>query len=174
MRDLAQELKARIELRHIQVRDEAKIVGGIGTCGRELCCTTWMREFVPISMKMAKQQNLSLNPSKISGQCTRRCVAGEDREQIKDEQAALVDALCRRDTMEMLYLMEMWYRDVLVYSATGDAELVLNKDQLALLQSAGVSKPEGKIGAVEKARLYLERFLNEERVFRDLFFALAN
>ena len=65
-------------------------------------------------------------------------------------------------------------RDVLVYSATGDAELVLNKDQLALLQSAGASGPEGKIGAVEKARLYLERFLNEERVFRDLFFALAN
>ncbi len=98
----------------------------------------------------------------------------EDREQIKDEQAALVDALCRRDTMELLYLMEMWYRDVLVYSATGDAEFILNKDQMALLQSVGVSEPEEKIGAVEKARLYLERFLNEERVFRDLFFALAN
>lgn len=71
VRDLAQELKARIQLRHIQVRDEAKMVGGIGTCGRELCCTTWMREFIPISMKMAKRQNLSLNPSKISGQCGR-------------------------------------------------------------------------------------------------------
>ncbi len=71
VRDLAQDLKARIELRHIQVRDEAKIVGGVGTCGRELCCTTWMREFVPISMKMAKRQNLSLNPAKISGQCGR-------------------------------------------------------------------------------------------------------
>lgn len=71
VRDLAQDLKARIELRHIQVRDAAKMVGGIGTCGRELCCTTWMREFIPISMKMAKRQNLSLNPSKISGQCGR-------------------------------------------------------------------------------------------------------
>jgi cell fate regulator YaaT (PSP1 superfamily) len=71
VRDLAREFKARIELRHIQVRDEAKIVGGIGSCGRELCCTTWMREFMPISMKMAKKQNLSLNPSKISGQCGR-------------------------------------------------------------------------------------------------------
>ena len=71
VRDLAQDLKTRIELRHIQVRDEAKMVGGIGTCGRELCCTTWMREFIPISMKMAKRQNLSLNPSKISGQCGR-------------------------------------------------------------------------------------------------------
>jgi len=71
VRDLAHELKTRIELRHIQVRDEAKIVGGIGVCGRELCCSTWLREFKPISMKMAKRQNLSLNPSKISGQCGR-------------------------------------------------------------------------------------------------------
>ncbi len=71
VRDLAKELKTRIELRHIQVRDAAKMVGGIGTCGRELCCTSWMQEFMPISMKMAKRQNLSLNPSKISGQCGR-------------------------------------------------------------------------------------------------------
>ncbi len=71
VKDLAQEFKTRIELRHIQVRDEAKIIGGIGTCGRELCCTTWMKDFMPISMKMAKKQNLSLNPTKISGQCGR-------------------------------------------------------------------------------------------------------
>jgi hypothetical protein len=80
VKDLAFELKARIELRHIQVRDQAKLVGGIGTCGRELCCTTWMREFIPISMKMAKKQNLSLNPTKISGQCGRLmcCLAYEN------------------------------------------------------------------------------------------------
>ena len=71
VRDLAHELRTRIELRHIQVRDEAKMVGGIGGCGRELCCTTWLNEFKPISMRMAKKQNLSLNPSKISGQCGR-------------------------------------------------------------------------------------------------------
>ena len=71
VRDLAQAIKARIELRHIQVRDEAKIVGGIGVCGRELCCATWLTDFKPISMKMAKRQNLSLNPTKISGQCGR-------------------------------------------------------------------------------------------------------
>lgn len=80
VKDLAFEMKARIELRHIQVRDQAKMVGGIGTCGRELCCTTWMREFLPISMKMAKRQNLSLNPTKISGQCGRLmcCLAYEN------------------------------------------------------------------------------------------------
>ena len=90
VRDLAQDLKARIELRHIQVRDEAKIVGGIGTCGRELCCTTWMREFVPISMKMAKRQNLSLNPAKISGQCGRLmcCLSYENDQYSKAKKAS--------------------------------------------------------------------------------------
>lgn len=71
VRDLAHELKTRIELRHIQVRDQAKLVGGLGECGRVQCCCLWMKEFMPISMRMAKRQNLSLNPAKISGQCGR-------------------------------------------------------------------------------------------------------
>lgn len=71
VRDLAHELRTRIELRHIQVRDEAKMVGGLGCCGIKLCCATWLDEFKPISMRMAKRQNLSLNPAKISGQCGR-------------------------------------------------------------------------------------------------------
>ena len=80
VRDLAHELRTRIELRHIQVRDEAKLVGGLGSCGRELCCTAWLCDFKPISMRMAKRQNLSLNPSKISGQCGRLlcCLAYEN------------------------------------------------------------------------------------------------
>ncbi|MBI1317440.1 MAG: stage 0 sporulation family protein [Candidatus Hydrogenedens sp.] len=80
VRDLAHDLRARIEMRHIQVRDEAKMVGGLGGCGRELCCTTWLNDFQPISMRMAKKQNLSLNPSKISGQCGRLlcCLAYEN------------------------------------------------------------------------------------------------
>lgn len=85
VRDLAQELKTRIELRHIQVRDEAKITGGLGVCGRELCCSTWLGEFKPISMKMAKRQNLSLNPSKISGQCGRLlCCLSYENEMYKE------------------------------------------------------------------------------------------
>ena len=80
VRDLAHDLRTRIELRHIQVRDEAKMVGGLGSCGRELCCSSWLNEFMPISMRMAKRQNLSLNPSKISGQCGRLlcCLSYED------------------------------------------------------------------------------------------------
>jgi DNA polymerase III delta' subunit len=100
-------------------------------------------------------------------------VSKEDREAMKEEQLALVDALSRRNIMEFLYLLEMWYRDVMVYAATGDTSQVLNRDQITLLEQANTEDPEAKIGAIEKARLYLERFLNEERVFRDLFFVLA-
>ena len=71
VRDLASALHARIELRQIGVRDEAKLLGGIGPCGRILCCTSFLSEFAPVSIKMAKTQNLSLNPSKISGACGR-------------------------------------------------------------------------------------------------------
>lgn len=71
VRDLASVFRMRIELRQIGVRDKAKMVGGIGCCGRELCCAQWMRDFRPVSIKMAKCQNLSLNPSKISGMCGR-------------------------------------------------------------------------------------------------------
>ncbi len=71
VKDLASVFKTRIELRQIGVRDETKIKGGIGICGRSLCCNTHLSEFVPVSIKMAKEQNLSLNPTKISGVCGR-------------------------------------------------------------------------------------------------------
>jgi cell fate regulator YaaT (PSP1 superfamily) len=71
VRDLSAKLHCRIEMRQTGVRDEAKMLGGIGSCGRELCCTTWMPDFVPVSIKMAKDQGLVLNPTKVSGQCGR-------------------------------------------------------------------------------------------------------
>ncbi len=71
VKDLAAVFKTRIELRQIGVRDETKILGGIGICGRELCCHKHLSDFVPVSIKMAKEQNLSLNPTKISGVCGR-------------------------------------------------------------------------------------------------------
>jgi cell fate regulator YaaT (PSP1 superfamily) len=71
VRDLAAHFRTRIEMRQIGVRDEAKMLGGYGPCGRPLCCTTWLPSFEPITIKMAKQQNLSLNPSKLSGMCGR-------------------------------------------------------------------------------------------------------
>ncbi len=80
VKDLAAVFKTRIELRQIGVRDETKIVGGIGICGRALCCHTYLSDFVPVSIKMAKEQNLSLNPTKISGVCGRLmcCLKNEE------------------------------------------------------------------------------------------------
>jgi cell fate regulator YaaT (PSP1 superfamily) len=71
VRELASEYKTRIELRQIGVRDEARLVTGYGTCGRPLCCSSWLKKFDPISIKMAKQQDLALNPSRLSGVCGR-------------------------------------------------------------------------------------------------------
>ena len=80
VKDLASVFRTRIELRQIGVRDETKILGGIGICGRPLCCSTYLSEFIPISIKMAKEQNLSLNPTKISGVCGRLmcCLKNEE------------------------------------------------------------------------------------------------
>jgi len=71
VRDLAQALHTRIEMRQIGARDETRLVGGVGPCGRELCCSSWLREFAAVSVKMAKEQDLSLNPSKLAGMCGR-------------------------------------------------------------------------------------------------------
>ncbi|MPM73081.1 hypothetical protein SDC9_120057 [bioreactor metagenome] len=71
VKDMAAAFKTRIELKQIGVRDEAKMLGGLGSCGRPLCCSTFLGDFQPVSIKMAKEQNLSLNPTKISGVCGR-------------------------------------------------------------------------------------------------------
>ena len=80
VKDLAAVFRTRIELRQIGVRDETKILGGIGSCGRPLCCSTFLSEFAPVSIRMAKEQNLSLNPTKISGVCGRLmcCLKNEE------------------------------------------------------------------------------------------------
>lgn len=80
VKDLAAVFKTRIELRQVGVRDETKIVGGVGICGRPLCCHSYLSEFIPVSIKMAKEQNLSLNPTKISGVCGRLmcCLKNEE------------------------------------------------------------------------------------------------
>jgi cell fate regulator YaaT (PSP1 superfamily) len=80
VRDLARVFRTRIEMRQIGVRDEAKLLDGVGKCGRQLCCTSWLREFTPVSIRMAKNQQLPLNPDEISGVCGRLlcCLSYED------------------------------------------------------------------------------------------------
>ena len=85
VKDLAAVFKTRIELRQVGVRDETKIVGGIGICGRPLCCHTHLSDFIPVSIKMAKEQNLSLNPTKISGVCGRLMCCLKHEEETYEE-----------------------------------------------------------------------------------------
>lgn len=89
VRDLAQRFGVRIKMVQVGARDEAGLLGGIGVCGRTLCCSTWLTDFKPISIQMAKRQNLSLNPSKISGQCGRLlcCLAYEDDQYARKRRA---------------------------------------------------------------------------------------
>ncbi|MEM9290366.1 MAG: regulatory iron-sulfur-containing complex subunit RicT [Acidobacteriota bacterium] len=80
VKDLSKRFSVRVKMIQVGARDEAGLLGGVGVCGRTLCCSTWLKDFRPISIQMAKRQNLSLNPSKISGQCGRLlcCLAYED------------------------------------------------------------------------------------------------
>ena len=94
VRDLASVFRARIELRQIGVRDEAKMIGGLGICGRPFCCAQFLENFLPVSIKMAKTQNLSLNPTKISGTCGRLMCC------LKYEQNVYEDAVKRLPKLE--------------------------------------------------------------------------
>ncbi|MDY0409986.1 stage 0 sporulation family protein [Virgibacillus soli] len=92
VKDLASQFKTRIELRQIGVRDEAKMLGGIGPCGRMLCCSTFLGDFEPVSIKMAKDQNLSLNPAKISGLCGRlMCCLKYENDQYEEAKRDMPD-----------------------------------------------------------------------------------
>ncbi len=102
--DLAAVFRTRIELRQIGVRDETKLIGGLGICGRELCCCTYLSDFVPVSIKMAKEQNLSLNPTKISGACGRLmcCLKNEQEtyEYLNSRLPAVGDYVVTKDGYE--------------------------------------------------------------------------
>lgn len=104
VKDLAAVFRTRIELRQIGVRDETKIRGGIGICGRPLCCHTYLSDFAPVSIKMAKEQNLSLNPTKISGVCGRLmcCLTNEEEtyEALNSRLPAVGDHVTTRDGLK--------------------------------------------------------------------------
>ncbi|WP_438314031.1 PSP1 domain-containing protein [Sporosarcina sp. FA9] len=101
VKDLASIFRTRIELRQIGVRDEAKMLGGIGPCGRMLCCSTFLGDFEPVSIKMAKDQNLSLNPSKISGLCGRlMCCLKYENDDYEQAKALMPDVGTKVETPE--------------------------------------------------------------------------
>lgn len=101
VKDLASVFRTRIELRQIGVRDEAKILGGLGPCGREFCCKAFLGDFQPVSIKMAKDQNLSLNPTKISGVCGRlMCCLRFECDHYEDTRASMPEVGARAMTVE--------------------------------------------------------------------------
>jgi cell fate regulator YaaT (PSP1 superfamily) len=97
VKDLAKELKMRIEMRQVGVRDEAKMIGGLGTCGRVLCCSSFMKTFEPVTIQKARRQQIVINPTKISGLCGRLmcCLAFEDQSKgrlyIEEEDDQLIE-----------------------------------------------------------------------------------
>jgi len=101
-------------------------------------------------------------------------VSRADMERLKEERLAQLTALSKRDMLEYLYLLQTWYRDEMIYAATRNASAVWNKDQVDRLMAAKAEHPVEKLRAIEMARVYLDRFVNEERVFRDLFLTLAS
>ncbi|MEJ2678846.1 MAG: regulatory iron-sulfur-containing complex subunit RicT [Gemmatimonadota bacterium] len=128
VRDLARTFRTRIELRQIGVRDEAALMGGVGRCGRELCCSTWLRELKPVSLQLAKDQRLSLNPAQISGCCGRLmcCLTYEHsayveaRKRYPREGRTLTTAVGR----EKVISVDIWRERVLLKDEDGNRRTV--------------------------------------------------
>ena len=142
VKDLASVFKTRIELRQIGVRDESKVLGSIGVCGRNLCCSEFLGEFVPVSIKMAKEQGLSLNPTKISGACGRLmcCLkyeqdTYEELNRITPSVGAIVDTPDGKGTIAYVSLLK---GKVSVKLETGDETTLREFD----VNDVSVSTPE--------------------------------
>ena len=156
VKDLASVFRTRIELRQIGVRDETKILGGIGICGRPLCCHSYLSEFAPVSIKMAKEQNLSLNPTKISGVCGRLmcCLKNEEEtyEELNRKLPGVGDHVTTDDNMKgEVHSVNVLRQTVKVLVETGDEkelkEYRLDVPQVTELayelKQAGVNLPDG-------------------------------
>lgn len=134
VKDLANRFRVRIELRQIGIRDESKMVGSIGICGRELCCSKFLGEFMPVSIKMAKEQGLSLNPTKISGTCGRlMCCLKFEQEtyeellKVTPRQGALVQTPDGKGTVEYVEML----KGVVKVRIEGDREAAVSEYNVA-------------------------------------------
>ncbi len=149
VRDLARTFRTRIELKQIGVRDEAALLGGVGRCGRELCCSTWLRELKPVSLQLAKDQRLSLNPAQISGCCGRLmcCLTYEHdsyvqaRKRFPREGKTLITIKGR----EKVISVDIWRERVLLKDEDGNrrtVELADLKNELAKADPGEPAKPK--------------------------------
>ncbi len=147
VKDLATRFRVRIELRQIGIRDESKMVGSIGICGRELCCSKFLGEFMPVSIKMAKEQGLSLNPTKISGTCGRlMCCLKFEQEtyeellKVTPRQGALVETPDGKGTVEYVDML----KGLVKVRIEGDRETAVSEYNVADLKilKKGKNHPE--------------------------------
>ena len=144
VRDLASHFKARIELRQIGVRDEARMLGGIGCCGRQLCCATFLKDFEAVNIRMAKEQRLPLNPSKISGLCGRLlCCLRFESEVYKELQRAMP----KEGTTVSTVYGEGRVTDINILKQSVSVEL--ENGRIVQVEVKGVDRPKGKNKAHE-------------------------
>jgi cell fate regulator YaaT (PSP1 superfamily) len=175
VKDLAHHFHTRIEMRQIGVRDEAKLTGGIGVCGRELCCCTFLTSFAPVSVKMAKEQDLALNPNKISGQCGRLlCCLNYEYETYRDMKKCLPK--CGRKVQVEDQTGEVVGQNVLAQTVTvklpDSRSIEIDPDDLTAVQEPGdqskpAPKPAPKPATKQRARKTTARSHPDARKPRD-------
>lgn len=146
VRDLARTFRARIELKQIGVRDEAALLGGVGRCGRELCCSTWLPELKPVSLQLAKDQRLSLNPAQISGCCGRLmcCLVYEHRTYVEARRRFPREGRKITTSLgeERVLHVDIWSDQVTLKSADGERRTV-SLDELKTEVGAPGRRPDG-------------------------------
>jgi cell fate regulator YaaT (PSP1 superfamily) len=147
VKDLVQEFRTRVEMRQVGVRHETKMIGGIGTCGRELCCSSYIKNFDSVSIKMAKEQDLPLNPTKISGVCNRLlCCLTYEYETYKKQRKNMPKAGKRIKVEGEQYLVkrQMPLQDAIIAENSAGEDVMLKKEQWELSQPFLKESPEKK------------------------------
>jgi cell fate regulator YaaT (PSP1 superfamily) len=148
VRDLARTFRTRIELKQIGVRDEAAIMGGVGRCGRELCCSSWLRELKPVSLQLAKDQRLSLNPAQISGCCGRlMCCLTYEHEayvQARKKYPREGKTLLTSHGRERVVSVDIWRERVLLKDEEGNRRVVELAELKADVVAGGEGRDEGR------------------------------
>jgi len=151
VRDLARTFRTRIELKQIGVRDEAALLGGVGRCGRELCCSTWLPELKPVSLQLAKDQRLSLNPAQISGCCGRLmcCLMYEHQTYVEARRRFPREGRTLRTSLgnEKVVTVDIWRERVVLRNQEGERRtLTLGDLRREVGRAGGDSNPQGGDG----------------------------
>lgn len=145
VRDLARTFRTRIELKQIGVRDEAALLGGVGRCGRELCCSTWLPELRPVSLQLAKDQRLSLNPAQISGCCGRLmcCLMYEHKTYVEARRRFPKEGKTIRTTRgeELVVAVDIWRETVLLKDVDGERRTVALEELRKDVATKGTQPP---------------------------------